>query len=353
MHIQQISIRLAFLATSISILIPASTFAKAESTATPHNPNKTQKPFPAVSMAAPAIVSPATIPTTSATPITPATPTTPAKATATAPTTDPAAAPRVLAKPGDTLSITTTSDDLNPTDDLNIAREQVKAYPNSPEAHFILAVALTRTSNVEEAIQEVRRAKKLAYAQGGSEYFDKTIAKYESMLTYLPEDDKVRYGLAWAYYMKAYLIAQQSKDMQKAIALKAQQEGKSLAPDASLIDKATKDPNSMRVKGALELAHPDYVPYIRKYYELSLGKLDELISRQPGDTWAKVYRAFVKAEYTGNVEEAMNTWLACRAESPNNPSPYFFLAEGYLKQGNLKESLSNISKAVALRAQGY
>jgi cytochrome c-type biogenesis protein CcmH/NrfG len=38
-----------------------------------------------------------------------------------------------------------------------------------------------------------------------------------------------------------------------------------------------------------------------------------------------------------------------KQQNPNNPAPYFFLGEGFLKQGNLKECLRNVSKAIALR----
>jgi hypothetical protein len=45
----------------------------------------------------------------------------------------------------------------------------------------------------------------------------------------------------------------------------------------------------------------------------------------------------------------MAVWKECAQRFPDNPAAYFFLGEGYLKQGNLKECLSNISRAIALR----
>jgi hypothetical protein len=36
------------------------------------------------------------------------------------------------------------------------------------------------------------------------------IKSYEDMLTYYPDDNQVRYHLAWAYYMKAYVLAKYS-----------------------------------------------------------------------------------------------------------------------------------------------
>ncbi len=301
-----------------------------------------------------------------------------------------------------TLESSTKADELVTTDDVPLARKQVDTYPDNPEAHFILAVALTRTSQVEEALKEVRLSRKLASTQGGAEYFDKLIATYEKMLTYAPNENRVRYSLSWAYYMKAYLLAQQSEkltrdkntwamvqqlqaakvpvyeiqqaamqvqsgrmdpdvvlanlkagrplvDQSKNKQIVIDQIGKSLAAQAGI----TNVPNSIKpIQGALDKADPSMAPQIKKYFESALKQLDEIVAQQPNDIWARVYRAHLKAEYTGNLDEAMATWRQCQKMAADNPAPYFFLGEGYLKQGNLKESVNNISRAVALRALG-
>ncbi len=118
--------------------------------------------------------------------------------------------PRMILKPGKSLSIGMTTEDIICTNDVDLARKQRESYPDSPEASFIYAVALSRTSHVEDALKEVRRARRLAEKQGGPGYFDKMIETYENMLTYYPNDNQVRYHLAWAYYMKAYVLAKYS-----------------------------------------------------------------------------------------------------------------------------------------------
>lgn len=301
-----------------------------------------------------------------------------------------------------TLESSTKADELVTTDDVPLARKQVDTYPDNPEAHFILAVALTRTSQVEEALTEVRKSRKLASTQGGAQYFDNLIATYEKMLTYSPNENRVRYSLSWAYYMKAYLLAQQSEqvtrdkatwamvqalqaanvpvnEIQRAamqvqsgrmdpdVVLANLKAGRPLVDTSKnkqiLIDQAarglaaqagiTNVPAAIKpIQGALEKADPSMAPQIKKYFENALKQLDEIIAQQPNDIWARVYRAHLKAEYTGNLDEAMNTWRQCQKMAADNPAPYFFLGEGYLKQGNLKESVNNISKAVALRAIG-
>lgn len=291
-----------------------------------------------------------------------------------APTTD--AASKVLLKPGQPLSLNMAAEDLVPTDNVELARQQALAYPDSAEASFILAVAMSRTSRVEDALKEVRRARRLAEASGGAVYFDKMIASYEEMLKSYPDDNRVRYGLAWAYYMKAYLLAKknpanpnvpavsENSPSSPQVALKQNwmnnaQAGQVLGMlSPQLANKVAAAPGALpasqlpHIKGALELASPSVVPQIKQYYELALKNLDDLLVRTPDDIWARVYRAHLAAEFTGNLEDSMNVWRACQKQAPQNPAPYFFLGEGYLKQGNLKECLNNISRAIALRAVG-
>lgn len=287
------------------------------------------------------------------------------------------AAPKLMLKPGQPVVVNMQTEDIAITEDVNLAKEQVAAYPDSPEASFILAVALTKTSRVEEALKEVRRARKLADKQGGPAYFDHMISQYEEMLKSYPDENRVRYGLAWAYYMKAYVLARYGKKVEKAnppanAAAAAQPVNPnaqatnapwqnnwvpSLLSDA-LLGKAKTDgtspafKNMPHIPGALEQAAPEMVPQIRLYYDQALKNLDELLARKPDDIWAKLYRAFLYAEYTGDLPQAMTTWKECQTKAPNNPAPYFFLGEGYLREGNLKECLQNVSKAIALRSLG-
>lgn len=288
----------------------------------------------------------------------------------------PAATEKIIVKPGIPITVTTQTEDLVPTDDADLAKKQVDAYPDSAEASFIYAVALTRTSRVEEALKEIRRARRLAENEGGPQYFDKMIASYEEMVKNYPDENRVRYGLAWAYYMKAYLVARQSKKQQEYLEKLKQA---ALAKDASQANKdgksapgwlnawATpympkdKDGNAIKipelkvgadathVKGALEQAAPSVVPEVKTYYRAALKNLDELIRRKPDDVWAIAYRAHLNLEYSGDLDSSMAVWKECAQRFPDNPAAYFFLGEGYLKQGNLKECLSNVSRAIALR----
>lgn len=289
------------------------------------------------------------------------------------------------------LEISTESEDINITFDQNLAKEQVLAYPDDPEAHFVLAVALTRTSQVEQAWVEVNKSRRLAEKQGGPAYFDKMIKQYEKLLEHTAEDNKVRYHLAWAYYMKAYLLTQYSKrvyDQQRALAALAARNNQGESPvskdwptnwvsqtisgedqpnpdlsDKNSASSANKDEKQgtgglnqlgrlKSMEQVLRKAEPSVIPSIKHYYRAALAKLDEILQSQPDDLWSKLYRAHLNAEYTGDLDSAMVIWKRCKENSPDNPAPYFFLGEGYLKQGNLKKSLKNVSRAIALRALG-
>lgn len=286
-----------------------------------------------------------------------------------------------LIKPGQSISVSMATEDIVCTNDLALARKQREAYPDSAEASFIYAVALSRTSQVETALQEVRRARKLAEKDGGPAYFDQMIQSYEKMLTYYPEDNQVRYHLAWAYYMKAYLlakysgqaagqnpkyaewIAQAKKPAEptpsstnntdtstSTAAAKPETSEKVLAQPAALPSQVLG--NLTQIRKDMSQVSPDAVPQVKRYYELALAKLDDLLARQPDDVWARVYRAHLQAESSGNIDQAIVEWQKVKEASPLNPAAYFFLGEGYLKKGNLKESLTNVSKAIALRATG-
>ncbi len=259
------------------------------------------------------------------------------------------------------IELGTDTEDIKITSDIALAREQVVQYPASAEAHFVLAVALTRTSKVEEAMNEINSARRLSQMQGGAKYFQDMINEYEKMLARTPDDNRIRYQLAWAYYMKAYLLTEYSKskygwqpDWVKQV---IQEEGNK--SDSALDPKTGEeksDTTNVSVLKPMERvtikAAPEALPVIKLYYQKALGKLNEILASDPNDIWTQIHRAHLQAEYTGDLDSAMSVWQSCSEKDPNNPAPYFFLGEGYLKKGNLKESLRLISKATALRALG-
>ncbi|MBP7863722.1 hypothetical protein KA183_18705 [bacterium] len=266
-------------------------------------------------------------------------------------------APKAIGAP---IELGTDTEDIKITSDIALAREQVVQYPASAEAHFVLAVALTRTSKVEEAMSEINSARRLSQMQGGAKYFQDMINEYEKMLERTPEDNRIRYQLAWAYYMKAYLLTEYSKSkygwqpdwVKQVIQEEGDKSHSSLKVEAG---EEKVDSNSSVLKPMERVtlkAAPEALSVIKLYYQKALGKLNEILAADPNDIWTQIHRAHLQAEYTGDLDSAMSVWQSCCEKDPNNPAPYFFLGEGYLKKGNLKESLRLISKATALRALG-
>lgn len=368
------------------------------------------------------------------------------------------AAPRkkFVFKPGMELSIGTANETIKVTNDSKVAKAQVDSNPDSPEAHFVYAVSLTRTSQVEEALKEIRTARKLSSLKGGAVYFDQMIGEYEEMLKNYPEDNQIRYHLAWAYYMKAYVLARYSKQVKQAAPLPvatanavpagkpevvaaagnppvqaakkdwhaefvgqnsvlkpeelvepsnkgtgeqpkpavtasidkeskgyvnlgeeadSAKSAKTEAPKTAFTPPTVPPANTTQQGGnknfwanplgnlqnlgpitgmeyATANAAPEVIPQVKAYYRRALKKLDEVLEREPDDMFANLYRAHLKAEYSGDIDSAMKVWETCRDAHPNSPAPYFFLGEGYLKKGNLGQCLSNVSKAIALRSTG-
>lgn len=233
------------------------------------------------------------------------------------------------------IQVSTETEDISLTDDVNIARAQIAKYPDNPEAHFNLAIALSRTSFVEDAIKELRKTKNLIRKEENAGIIDKKINEYKEIVKNSPDPLKVnniRYRLAFSHYLKAYLI---SKEIEKAKNKK---------------DKISKKFNLFSSK---RLSIEDKNPEIKQNLEQSINYFKELLAINPSDSWAKVYYAFILAEQFNEINKARVLWTEIVKQEPNNPAPHFFLGELQIKEGNLKEGILEISQAILLRALGY
>ena len=114
------------------------------------------------------------------------------------------------------IQLNTETEDLALTDDINIAKAQVAKYPENPEAHFNLAIALSRTSAVEDAVKELRRTKKLIRKPENTGVMDRKILEFKEILSNNPDANNIRYRLAFSHYLKAYLKSKEiEKDLKK------------------------------------------------------------------------------------------------------------------------------------------
>lgn len=229
----------------------------------------------------------------------------------------------------DPIMIGTETEDIALTDDVNIAKLQVEKYPENPEAHFNLAIALSRTSFVEQAIKELRKTKILIRKPENTGTIEKKINEYNEIIKENPEANNIRYRLAFCHYLKAYLI---TKDLEK-------------------LNKTSTKKKSDLFGSRLQLN--DKNPEIKKNLDLSIHYFNEILKLNPNDSWAKIYYAFILTEQFNEIEKARVLWTEVLNQDPNNPAPHFFIGELHIKEGNLKEGILEISQAILLRSQGY
>lgn len=216
-------------------------------------------------------------------------------------------APAVLPADGTTpIDLNIQQEALNITDDLFIAQQQAMAYPDNPEAQFLLAVAYSRTSYLEKALKTVQKTKKIIKnSPEGYKTVDHLIDHYEDILTYRPNDPLVHYRLAFGYYLKGYGIEKNY------------------------------------IKDSPEPADT--------FYNKAEATMRRTIELSPGDIWARNYLGFLMLERKPeeNLTPAIQEWEASVNVESNNPGAFFLLAEAYLKQGNLRKALQYANQALA------
>lgn len=190
------------------------------------------------------------------------------------------------------------------------AEAQVKATPNDPEAHFLLAVAYSRTPYVEKALQELDRARRLARkSPEGFAMFDRKIAEYERMLKKNPDDPLILYRLGFGYYMRGYAVAN------------GYMPANSTGPSA------------------------------QSFYEKSENTLRYLVSLDATDPYARDYLGYLLAEREPdkNYNAAVALWQESLQISPENPAAYLMLGQAALKKGNLKQAIEYTTQALKVR----
>lgn len=194
------------------------------------------------------------------------------------------------------------------TDDVKIAEAQVTAFPDDPEAHFLLAIAYSRTPYFEKAFYAAKKAKKLIkHSPGGYANFDQKINNYQAMAAINPNDTKVLYRLAFGYFMKGYLI------------------------EKNYIKNSPQPPE--------------------QFYSLAETTLRQVIALDPKDLWARNYLGFVLVDMdeTRHLDEAISLWEGALALQPDNPGANLMLGEAYLKKGNLRKAVQYGAKGLENR----
>lgn len=196
------------------------------------------------------------------------------------------------------IQATVDSESLTLTNDVAVAEAQARAYPDDPEAQFLLAMAYSRTPYLEKSFAAFKKAKKLIKTSpGGYADFDAKIAEYERMLAYKPDDPLVLYRLGFGYFVRGYGV----------------QEG--------------------YIKNSEQPA--------ASYYAKAEETFHHLLAVRPDDIWALNYLGFllVDQDEAHNLDKATALWERSVTINPVNPGAYLLLAEASLKRGNLKKAM--------------
>jgi tetratricopeptide (TPR) repeat protein len=197
---------------------------------------------------------------------------------------------------------------LGLSDDIQFAEALVKQKPNDPEAHFLLAVAYSRTPYLERALEELDQSRKLARkSPEGFSVFDRKIADYEKMLLKTPDDPLILYRLGFGYYIRGYAV----------------------------------DNGYMK----------DSTPRSNTFYNQAEQTFRHLVAIDATDFSARNYLGYLLAEQDPekNYEAAVALWEASLVIHPENPGAYMLLGQAALQKGNLRQAVHYSAKALQSR----
>lgn len=194
------------------------------------------------------------------------------------------------------------------SNDLDLAELQVKQNPNDAEAHFLMAVAYSRTPYVEKSLEALDKARKIARnSKEGFAVFDRKIAEYEKMLSLKPDDPLTLYRLGFGYYIRGYAVA-----------------------NGYIKDKKIR-PN--------------------QYYDKAEQTFRHLIIIDPADYSARNYLGYLLAERDPkvNYNAAVQLWEESLTISQENPGAYMLLGQAAMLQGDLRQAVRYSGKALKAR----
>lgn len=188
---------------------------------------------------------------------------------------------------------------LKLTDDLKVAKAQLKANPEDPEANFLAAAAYSRTPQLDKAFKYMRKVKALLKANQDFEFIDRTIADYESLLSMAPNNPVVLYRLAMGYYFKGYSIE--------------------------------KYPHHFKLG-------PTGTP--TAYYQKAEGAMRKVIDKNPYDIWARNYLGYLMTDNGRDLTRGIPVWQeSLQVNDKENAGAYLLLSQAYLKAGDLVKAL--------------
>ncbi len=197
-------------------------------------------------------------------------------------------------------------------DEITQAEKTVQAAPNDAEAHFLLALAYSRTPYLERALEELDLSRRIAKkSPEGFALFDRKIAEYERLKASKSPDPVLLYRLGFAYYVRGYAVE----------------------------------------KGYIKDAAKAVVP--NEFYEKAEEAFRQLIRLDQEDFWARNYLGYLLVERNpqSNYQEAVQLWRESLAISQDNPGACMLLGQAAMQQGDLRQAVVYSTKALKSRNQ--
>lgn len=192
-------------------------------------------------------------------------------------------------------------------EDLLLLQQQVDQAPQSPEAHFELAMGLARTIKLEAGYAELKKVSELDPA-----YPDKVIARYKPLVEQNGQNIEAHFRLAFGYYFKAFYLQQE-------------------------IEAAKDDPAKAT---ELTAQAADYRLLARKSFQ-------SIVEADPKYVWGYNYLGYLWLE-SGDTDQAMATWRQAIAIE-DNAVAHFLLGQALIRQGNVKDGLTETMTAMRMR----
>lgn len=189
---------------------------------------------------------------------------------------------------------------------------RIKESPNDAEAHFLLALAYSRTPYLERALDELDLSRRIAKkSPEGFALFDRKIAEYEKLKSTGSPEPVLLYRLGFAYYVRGYAVE----------------------------------------KGYIKDKTKSVIP--NQFYDKAEQAFRQLVSVDSEDFWARNYLGYLLAERNpqAHYQEAVQLWRESLAISEENPGAYMLLGQAAMQQGDLRQAVVFSAKALKSRNQ--
>ncbi len=207
------------------------------------------------------------------------------------------------------FSMNAESEALKMTDDISTAKQQAKAHPDDPEAHFLLAAAYSKSPYLDKAVKEISKVKQMLKEKKDFEFIDRKLAEYQDLLQSRPNDSVILYRLALANFLKGYSVEKYPHHYKNG-------------PTGSATS----------------------------FYQQAQNYMNQVISLNPNDYYARNYLGYLVSNNGTNYARSIPIWeQSLKINDSDNVGAYLLLSEAYMKKGDLAKALMYGARGMEIR----